>query len=228
MTEDNVLIRLDKVYKTYTASRVPVPALHGVDFVLRKGEMTAVLGASGSGKTTLINILSLLDTYDSGEYFLLGNDIGTLSNAQKTRIRNTSLGVLLQNFFLIEEYTVLTNVMVPLLYSKNKGSKDSYLDKISTLLDTLELLEKKDCFARDLSGSQRLRVAIARATINDPEIILADEPTGELDSVSASDAIAVLKELNSQGKTMVIATDSHKIAAHCSNVLILEDGRIKS
>lgn len=223
-----LIIELEKINKSYKSKKTTVPALHNIDFQVAKGDMIAIVGPSGSGKSTLLNILGLMDTYDYGKYILQGKDTRMFSTSQKAYARNALIGFVVQDFALIEKYNVYQNTYIPLLYSKHKYSKKECKQKIQKTLDMLGILSKEHTLVHDLSGGERQRVAIARAIINNPDLILADEPTGELDSTTASNTMSIFENLNKLGKTIIIVTHNSQIASRCSKVYTIVDGYIKA
>lgn len=220
------MIELRNVEKTYGIGDAAVLALKGISLAIEDGEMAAIIGASGSGKTTLLNLLGLLDSKYSGEYYLSGNDARKLSESKRAELRNRELGFVLQDFALIEHYSVKENIMLPLRYSKAKTPDPN--QKIESVLNRLGIAHKLNTAVNKLSGGQRQRVAIARAIINDPSIILADEPTGALDSKTAAEIMDIFRELNSEGKTVIIVTHDLNVARQCGRIIEISDGRIIS
>lgn len=218
------LIELKNIKKIYGKGDAKVDALRGIDLSIEKGEMIAIMGASGSGKSTLLNILGFLDKPTEGSYLLNGQSVGKLGDKILARNRNKFIGFVVQNFALIEDYTVFQNIKVPLDYTKI--SKKEKKQRIVTLLDKMKISDKKDKLPKELSGGQNQRVAIARALVNDPEIILADEPTGALDSKTGEDVMAIFKEFNKEGKTVIIITHDEKIANMCKRIIKIEDGKL--
>lgn len=214
---------LTKIYGRNKSSQVK--ALNGINLTVLPGEMIALVGASGSGKSTLLNILGLLDVQTSGEYFIDGVSIKSISEKQQAELRNKKFGFIMQDFALIEKYTVKQNLEIPCHYSKNKISKKEREKRIDLLLETFGLLNKKYAYTNNLSGGQRQRVAIARALFNNPDIILADEPTGALDTKNKSEIINTLKRLNEKGKTIIVVTHDRKVASSCDKIYTMEDGR---
>ena len=220
---ENIVIKnLKKYYNEGTDTEVKV--LNNINLSINEGDLCSIVGASGSGKTTLLYILGCLDKQTAGEYFLGGNDVSKLSEKELATLRNSQFGFILQDFGLIEEDTVYDNIYVPLLFSKKRKNIEN---KIDTLLEKLEILELKNKKVKKLSGGQRQRVAIARALINNPEIILADEPTGSLDSKNSKIIVNLLLDLNKQGKTVIIVTHHLEIAEKTNKRFSIKDGVIK-
>jgi len=186
--------------------------------------MVAIMGASGSGKSTLLNIIGCLDVPTQGEYLLKEKDISSLSNKELAKLRNQVLGFVVQDFALVEQYTVAQNIAIPLIYSKiSRLERKKHIDII---LDQMDILEKKKVLVSNLSGGQRQRVAIARALANSPDIILADEPTGSLDSQMSQEIMELFAELNRQGKTVIIVTHDPMVAEFCQKIIHIKDGKL--
>lgn len=212
---------------SYPLGKERYTALHGISFEIREGELIAVTGASGSGKTTLLNLIGLLDTYDAGEYFFQNENVGKLSDRRKAELRNRSIGFVFQEYELLNHETALYNVSLPMYFSKTKVSRirktaEEMLRKVG--LPETHFKKQVKC----MSGGERQRVAIARALANDPQIILADEPTGSLDSQSAEVVAEILIKLNEMGKTVIIVTHNPALAAKCGRQIIMKDGRLIS
>lgn len=222
----NHLIEMLEIHKTYGKNESRVEALRGLSISVDSGEMIAIIGASGSGKSTLLNIIGLLDTSSDGIYKLAGENVESLDAKERSRLRNEMFGFVVQDFALVDQYTVKQNVELPFSYSHKKLNKVEKERRIDEVLSRFGLLEKKQSLSCNLSGGQRQRVAIARAIINNPEIILADEPTGALDSKTAEDIMSIFFELNKSGKTIIIVTHNKEIAERCSRVIEIKDGVI--
>ena len=218
------MIKLTGISKVYKVGNEDFYALKDVDLEIKDGEFVSVCGASGSGKTTLLNIIGCLDSQTEGEYLLDGKDVGKLGNAEKARLRNEALGFVLQDFALISSQTVLYNVMLPLLYSKMPYSKIK--PKAFDALEKVGLKDQAPKKVNQLSGGQKQRVAIARSLVNDPSVVLADEPTGQLDSTNGMQIMEILKEINSRGKTVIVVTHDMNVAAMSPRILHMKDGRI--
>lgn len=219
------MIELKNITREFGGGDTLVRALKGISLDIKYGEMLAVVGVSGSGKTTLLNILGLLDNGFGGEYLLNGQDVKRLTSAQRARLRNEALGFVLQDFALIEEYTVRENVRLPLRYSRKDVHNAE--QRIQQVCGRLGIAEKLNTRVSRLSGGQRQRAAIARALVNDPQIILADEPTGALDSKTADEISALLSELNRSGKTIIIVTHDMRLAEKCGKIVRISDGLIQ-
>ncbi|MBO4306603.1 MAG: ABC transporter ATP-binding protein [Clostridia bacterium] len=222
----DIYIRLDNITKTYRTGNNQTTALNGISMTVNRGEMVAVMGASGSGKTTLMNIIGLLDDATTGTYLLNGTDICSLKDKSKAELRNASFGFVVQDFALVDQYTVKQNVELPFTYSKLRRSRDEKDAQIHKVLKMLGIENKEKERAVNLSGGQRQRVAIARAIICNPDIILADEPTGALDSVTSSEIMSVLAKIHGTGKTILVVTHDSKVAQCCQRVITISDGKI--
>ncbi|HZA15763.1 MAG TPA: ABC transporter ATP-binding protein [Pseudonocardiaceae bacterium] len=218
------MIQLEDVTKVYRMGSVEVRALCGVDLTIDDGDLVAIMGPSGSGKTTLMNILGCLDIPTSGRYLLDGTDVSTLSDNRLARIRSRKIGFVFQSFNLIPRTSAIRNVELPLVYA---GAHDRRA-RARSVLEQVGLGEREKHMPNELSGGQQQRVAIARALINDPTMLLADEPTGNLDTASSVDILKLLGALNDAGRTVVIITHEEEIARFAKRVVRLRDGRIES
>ncbi len=219
------IINISNIYKTYKLGKVQVVALRGVNLKILKGEFVAIMGPSGSGKSTLMNILGCLDTPDKGVYLLEDVDVSKLNDNQLADIRNKKIGFVFQTFNLLSRSNAIQNIELPLIYAKGNNLKNRK-EKIYNSLKAVGLLGWEKHKPSELSGGQRQRVAIARALVNNPTIILADEPTGNLDSVTGEEIMAIFQDLNSQGKTILLVTHELDIARHASRIIYLKDGLI--
>lgn len=220
------LIKLNNVTKTYGQGEVKTEALKGVNLEVEQGEMVAFMGPSGSGKSTMLNIIGCIDKPTAGEYYLDDRNICGLPRKELASIRNKRIGFIFQSFNLLNEYNLIDNVTLPLIYDKSfNGSMKKTAIEILDLMCLKEHIKKTP---NELSGGQQQRVAIARALITSPDIILADEPTGALDIKTGAEIMDILKNINSQGKTVLIITHDPKIASCCSRVLKIEDGVVYS
>ena len=220
------MIDLLGITKTYTTGAQSLQVLKGVDLAVERGELVAIMGSSGSGKSTLLNILGLLDGYDEGMYRLDGKNMAKLTERRAAELRREMLGFVFQSFNLIGFKSAAENVALPLYYQK--VPRKERLRRSHELLERVGLLEWADHLPSQMSGGQKQRVAIARALAAQPRVILADEPTGALDSATSEEVMALLKELNSEGMTMVVVTHEAEIAAECQRTIRLRDGLVEA
>ncbi|HOW44405.1 MAG TPA: ABC transporter ATP-binding protein [Candidatus Aminicenantes bacterium] len=219
------VIRTERIGKIYDSGEVQVEALKEIDLRIEPGEMVAIMGASGSGKSTMLNILGCLDQPTSGDYYLDGIHVNELDRDQLADIRNRKIGFVFQGFNLLSRTTAFENVELPLLYSRRAEDGDPAA-ATRRALERVGLAERMHHFPNQLSGGQQQRVAIARALVNQPAIILADEPTGNLDTRTSIEIMATFQELNRQGITLILVTHEHDIADYCKRVIEFRDGRI--
>ena len=220
------MIELSQITKSYTTGSQALQVLKGVDMRVDAGEMVAIMGSSGSGKSTLLNILGLLDAYDGGTYALDGKDMAGLTERRAAELRREMLGFVFQSFNLINFKSAAENVALPLYYQKVPRKERTR--RSHELLERVGLLDWADHLPSQMSGGQKQRVAIARALAAKPSVILADEPTGALDSTTSTDVMALLKELNAEGMTMVVVTHESDIASACGRTIRLKDGLVES
>jgi putative ABC transport system ATP-binding protein len=221
----DALIRMVAVTKTYDAGEIAVHALRGIDLEIERGQMVAVIGPSGSGKSTLMHILGCLDAPSSGRYYLEGKDVDDLSGFQIAAIRNQKVGFVFQTFNLLPKASLLRNVELPLLYAGIGGPERKELARAA--LDRIGLLDRAKHRPAELSGGQRQRAAIARALVNEPSLVLADEPTGNLDTKTGLEILEIFDRLHARGETIVIVTHDPRIAERCGRVVQIVDGRIE-
>ncbi len=226
LSKASTILKLEKVTKTYNSSTVAFHAIKDICLEIKQGDFMAITGASGSGKSTLMHIIGLLDRPTSGQVILEDNDISTLNQTKLAQLRNKTLGFVFQQFNLLAKTSSLENVILPLLYSDVPQKDRSNLGKI--MLEKVGLSDKMKNFPSQLSGGQQQRVAIARALINNPKIILADEPTGNLDSKSGKAIMSLFQKLHQEGKTIVLVTHDSKVAKVAKKIITLKDGKIIS
>jgi putative ABC transport system ATP-binding protein len=221
----DTIISISGITKTYRMGDVNVHALRGVDLTIRSGEFVAIMGASGSGKSTLMNIIGCLDTPTSGRYLLLDKEIGASTRNQLADIRNRHIGFVFQNFSLLPRTTAIENVELPLQYLRGQSNRDAHA-KATEALDKVGLGDRVHHLPNQLSGGQQQRVAIARALVNDPPLILADEPTGALDTATSIEVMALFQQLNRLGKTVILVTHENDIAGYARRLIRMRDGVI--
>lgn len=219
------IIKLNNVNKVYSSKNNKVNALNNIDLIINKGELVAITGPSGSGKSTLLNIIGTIDKMTSGEYILENKRIDKLKSNEVAQIRNKIFGFVVQHFALISDYTVYENIEIPLEYAKIKNNNRKLM--IESIVSKLGLKDKINKNVKELSGGQCQRVAISRAIVNNSKIILADEPTGALDQKTGQKVLDIFKDLNKQGKTVIIVTHDFNIANQCDRIIKLEDGYLK-
>lgn len=218
------MIKLENIFKTYNLGKSNAfTALKGVSLTINDGEMVAIIGKSGAGKSTLMHILGCIDDFEKGTYMLGDRDVTRLNENKRSAIRNEEIGIVLQDFALIEEYSSIENVMTPLYFSKDKSRKKERARQALERVGIADLADKK---VSKLSGGQKQRVAIARAIVNNPKILLADEPTGALDVNTSADIINEFKKLNEAGMTIIIITHDRDVADSCERVVEISDGNI--
>lgn len=222
---DKKIIEVKDITKTYKIGDVQVRALRGINLTIHQGEYISIMGPSGSGKSTLMNILGCLDTPTSGTYYLEETNVEKLNDNKLAEIRNKKIGFVFQTFNLLSRSNIINNVELPLIYSSKNNTKDRKL-RIMDSLRAVNLIGWEKHKPSELSGGQRQRVAIARALINDPAIILADEPTGNLDSVTGEEIMAIFQKLNQEGRTIFIVTHELDIAMHTNKIIYVRDGLI--
>jgi len=220
------LIEVRALTKIYRVGVETIHALRGLDLAIRRNEMVAIMGSSGSGKSTLMNMLGCLDRPTAGAYFLNGRDVSRMGASELAQVRNEEIGFVFQSFELLPRQSALENVELPLVYAK--GGWRGRRQRALAALDRVGLGNRVDHRPNQLSGGQRQRVAIARAILNKPSILLADEPTGNLDSQTTTEILALFRQLHSEGQTIVIVTHEDEVAAHCQRVVRLRDGRVLS
>src|SRR4026209_519298 len=225
---NGALVRLVDVHRVYRTGEMEVPAVRGVSLEIKRGEFVALMGASGSGKSTLMNILGCLDRPSSGQYFLDNADVSGLDRDQLAEIRNRKLGFVFQSFNLLARTSARENAELPLIYSAHHLSHAQLRERADRVLASVGLAGRQDHFPSQLSGGQQQRVAIARALINDPEVLLADEPTGNLDSRTSVEVMEIFQGLNEKGITIIMVTHEPDIATYARRNVVMRDGRVTS
>ncbi len=226
---EKTVIQTTDLTKIYGMGDIRVAALDGVDVRIEEGEFVAVMGPSGSGKSTLMNILGCLDRPTSGGYVLDGEDVSVMDKVQLAAIRNRKLGFIFQSFNLLSRTTALENVILPLVYKKNKRlSHKQRVEMGMNVLDMVGLADRAHHEPMEMSGGQRQRVAIARALVNDPALIMADEPTGNLDTKTSVEIMQLLHDLHSRGRTIVMVTHEPQLAEHTERTIVLVDGKLNN
>ena len=221
---NQAVIDIQGITKTYVNGKLSVPVLHGIDLQVNKGEFVSIMGPSGSGKSTFMNILGCLDRPTTGSYRLNGDEVATLSDDELAFVRNKQIGFVVQSFNLLTKLTALENVALPMIYAGM--DKKSRNERAAALLSSVGLGDRMDHLPSELSGGQRQRVAIARALANNPAIIMADEPTGNLDSKSTIDVMNIFRGLYDEGRTIILVTHEPEIATYASRNVVLRDGLI--
>lgn len=228
MAGNEAVVRLEDVHKTYHTGEVEVHAVRGVSLEIARGEFVAIMGSSGSGKSTLMNLLGCLDRPTKGRYLLDGFDVSGLDRDQLADIRNRKIGFVFQSFNLLPRTSALENVELPLLYGEHRLTNAQLREKAGKVLAAVGLSGREDHHPSQLSGGQQQRVAIARALINDPEVVLADEPTGNLDSRTSVEIMDILQKLNDRGITVVMVTHEADISSYARRNIVMRDGLVQT
>ena len=218
------MLKVEDIKKSFVTEEVETVALNGISFEVKEGEFVAIMGPSGCGKSTLLNILGLLDNPTGGSYKLLDKEVGKLKEKDRTMFRKGNIGFVFQSFNLIDELSVEENVELPLIYMGVKHSERK--ERVKKMLERMSISHRTRHFPQQLSGGQQQRVAIARALVSNPKLILADEPTGNLDSKNGQEVMQLLKELNNEGTTIIMVTHSQHDASYASRVICMLDGKI--
>ena len=226
MEKADEIIRLEEIYKIYRVGNQEVRALDGVSLSVFKNEYVAIMGPSGSGKSTLMNILGCLDSPGSGRYILNGVDVSEMEDGELADVRNREIGFVFQSFNLLPRYNALENVALPMVYAGVPARER--MERAAAALESVALSERMDHKPNELSGGQKQRVALARALINNPSIILADEPTGNLDTHTSIEIMRLFDEIHSRGNTVIVVTHEEDIAAYAHRIIRLRDGKVES
>ncbi|MBN1480727.1 ABC transporter ATP-binding protein [candidate division KSB1 bacterium] len=219
-----MIIQTSNLTKIYRTEEIETTALNNVNFKVEEGEFVSIMGPSGCGKSTLLNVVGLIDTIDNGEYSFLGKEVSKFNERQRANVRKGNIGFIFQSFNLIDELTVYENVELPLLYLKTPAAERK--EKVNAALERMEIMHRRNHFPQQLSGGQQQRVAVARAVVANPKVILADEPTGNLDSKNGDEVMSILTQLNEGGTTIIMVTHSPTYAEYGNRVVHLFDGKI--
>jgi putative ABC transport system ATP-binding protein len=225
LKRDGIVIRTYNLWKTYIMGDQEIHAVSGVDIEIKRGEYVAIMGPSGSGKSTLMNLIGCLDTPTSGQYFINGNLVSEMTDDDLARIRNKEIGFVFQTFNLLPRATSLHNVELPLIYSGI--ASDKRIEMAKNAMRQVDLEQRMYHKPNELSGGQRQRVAVARALVNNPSILLADEPTGNLDTATGNEIMALFERLYQKGNTIILVTHEHDIALHAHRVIHVRDGKVE-
>ena len=218
------MIKISNLKKLYRTEDVETTALNQVNFEIKEGEFVSVMGPSGCGKSTLLNVLGMIDSPSGGDYHFMGEEVGRLSERKRSNVRKHNLGFVFQSFNLIDELTVYENVELPMLYTKVPAAERK--QRVEELLEGMNIMHRRNHFPQQLSGGQQQRVAVARAIVNRPKLILADEPTGNLDSANGDEVMKILSQLNSEGTTILMVTHSQYCAEFGNRIIRMLDGQV--
>ena len=218
------MIKISSLQKFYRTEEVETIALNNLSFEVKQGEFVAIMGPSGCGKSTLLNLLGLLDDPDGGSYLFNGIEVAQFNERKRSELRKHNIGFVFQSFNLIDELSVYENVELPLIYTKVKSSERK--ERVEAVLDKMQIMHRRNHFPQQLSGGQQQRVAVARAVVNKPKLILADEPTGNLDSANGNEVMQLLTELNEQGTTIIMVTHSEHDARYSHRIIRMLDGQV--
>ncbi len=219
-----VILKTENICKYYTLGKETIPVLHNISLSVEKGTYAAIMGQSGAGKSTLLNILGCLDKASSGQYYINGMDVSRLTDAKLAKIRNEEIGFVFQNFNLLPKLTVTANIELPLIYANVKRRERKV--RVESVMHKLGIYERRHHKPNEISGGQKQRVAIARALVKNPALLLADEPTGNLDSHTTEELLVLFQKLNDEGNTIVMITHEHDVAARAKKIIRLVDGSI--
>ena len=217
------MIKINQLQKFYRTEEVETIALNNISFEVKQGEFVAIMGPSGCGKSTLLNILGLLDDPEGGSYLFNGIEVANFNERKRSDLRKNNIGFVFQSFNLIDELSVYENVELPLIYTKVKAAERK--ERVEAVLDKMQIMHRRNHFPQQLSGGQQQRVAVARAVVNNPKLILADEPTGNLDSSNGNEVMQLLTELNEQGTTIIMVTHSEHDAKYTHRIIRMLDGQ---
>lgn len=220
------MIKIDKLSKVFVTEDIQTKALNEINLTVNSGEFVSIMGPSGCGKSTLLNIIGLLDSFNGGSYQILTNEMANASESQRAKVRKENIGFIFQNFNLIDELSVYDNIELPLIYAKISSTERK--KRVSNIAEKLNIVHRLKHFPQQLSGGQQQRVAVARALVMNPKIILADEPTGNLDSINGNEVMELLTDLHAQGTTILMVTHSENDAAYSEKIITMKDGEILS
>jgi len=220
------MIKIDKLSKVFVTEDIQTKALNQISLTVNSGEFVSIMGPSGCGKSTLLNIIGLLDSFNEGSYQILSNEMAHANESQRAKVRKVNIGFIFQNFNLIDELSVYDNIELPLIYAKISNAERK--ERVGAIAEKLNIVHRLKHFPQQLSGGQQQRVAVARALVMNPKIILADEPTGNLDSVNGNEVMELLTDLHAQGTTILMVTHSENDAAYSEKVITMKDGEILS